>query len=250
MKLTRAEYERLSHEDKREHLAALDPEDVEELFTAPKSALTLPGVAPKVVTVAGPRVVDRRVDLNPLLILLILILAGPSWEWVSGKWARAPVAGADTDSAPTTPSPAIMVSAPTPVVTTMTEVSAMPVATQPTVAPVIAATTVKPAVKSTKVVQPPNTRLVTYLVEGSQGSVNVRYLDETGHLVEKMVNIPFTVKLFMPYNADFSLSAHNPTMQNMDLRTTVFLDGIIYKKDERIGAMNEAMVTGVVLKNQ
>lgn len=252
MKLTRAEYERLSYEDKREHLAALEPQDTEELFTAPKSALTIPGVAPKIVTIAGPRVVSRRIDLNPILILLILLLAWPSWEWVSEKLepTHAPAPSVITESVPRQPILPVTIPSPAPDAATISEIPAQPIATQPIAAPVVAVETVKPAVKSNKIVQPPNTRLVTYLVEGSEGSVNVHYLDESGSLVEKMVNVPFMLKLFMPYNADFSLSAHNPTMERMDLRTTVFLDGVIYKKDENVGGMNQAMVAGVVLKDK
>jgi hypothetical protein len=101
-----------------------------------------------------------------------------------------------------------------------------------------------------KVIQPPNTRLITYLVEGTPGTVKVHYRNETGHLVEKMVTIPWKLNLFMPYDADFSLSAQNPVDQVVWLRATVFFDTILYKRDEKTSIANEVLVSGVVLKYQ
>jgi hypothetical protein len=256
MKLTRAEYERLHLEGKAEYLATLDPNEVAALFSTSASPLGILSTGPRSMDYA-PRIqqiqkIERRIDLNGWLLLLILILLIPAWLWIRQQWSlvpqtspvNAPVAVAMPS--PQTPAPGAMVtSAPPPPVETPAPAIATPAASaaQPHPAKAIASATL-PKEKMRK---------VTYTVNGNPyGAVEVYYHlpDGTpdGKWTRVMVNTGWTIKFDAPIGADVSLSASNPTLTPVELSAQIYLDGTIWKRDERYFPSGSAHVnvTGIV----
>jgi hypothetical protein len=114
MKLTRIEYERLSDEGKRDHLASLEPGEVAALFaSSPLGPLyNLPPQSAVAAPVSRPQPVHRSYDFNPLLLLIILLLCWPSWQWLNLKINLPPPALPShvaiipvVESTPATPAP-------------------------------------------------------------------------------------------------------------------------------------------------
>jgi len=208
-------------------------------------------------------VVHRTIDLNPWLLLLVLILSVPTVLWCREQWlkyeappaAAVPVVQAPPPADPTpAPAPA---PAPPPAAEVVPPVPPpAPVASVPASVPVSPAppvTSAPPADTTPKPVSrqvPAGSHRITYTIYSNYAgdSLRAKYTDDQGKISFQTINGSWRHEVFLKKGTTvvFGASLSQPGTSATYVRVVILLDGAVWKSDEASGENAEPQVSGVV----